>query len=852
MTKKANEVPDNALMIEEGDEELQTSEELTEEEQDDLMLARIRERYETMYTFWQRIHKDGRKDDKFIAGDHWPEQIKQDREEEGRPVLTYNLLPAFVRQITNRIRQERPRPRVVPVETSKEGKLPVFTNMAGNKDYSVADVMTGLLRQIEHESRADQCYDTATKHAADHGFGFFYLIPEEDPRDPFVQSLRYYRVKDSYTVLLDPSAQEADYRDSQDGIIYTRVSRSAFKHKYPDTEAVSFDYEHANIGDWYTADDILVVQYFYIDYQDDHVVKMSNGMTHYLSDVEDILDDIKRETGVHIIKRPDGTEMKKAVKRPVCMWLKCTAHDILDRAELPFSAIPIFPVFGEELVIEGEARYESAIRHALDAQMSYNYWRTAAAESVALAPKAPWVLTSAQIKGHERLWNKANKSNVPFLTYNHKDGVAQPQRQFPGSMPAAELQNAMQDGSDMQAIIGLHDASLGREGNEKSGKAIIARQSQGNTSTFQFPDNLTRAINQCTRLAVEAIPRLYDTQRVVRIRNNDDTEDFIELNKTFIDEKTQKEHVVHDLGVVMYDVVMETGTSYATQRQEAADLQMEMLKILGPDKASNIIHLIVRNLGVPGSEEVYEILRKMLPDALKTPEEREADLPPGITLDDNGQPVDAEGNPWTPPPTVEQQIAMKQQEVDQAKADAEKATAEAKMATAEADKIQAQAKIEDAKVKQAKAAAEMESLRVGQEGDQQTPSVDMGEIEQIIKRAFEEHNANPNAHKQVTEDMIANAIVEALTRVKAYVDNQVDQVGAGIDEDLELVGVDENGQEVTRTKANGKAAGKSSAGTGSNTPKIEVNLGKPAPSRVDHKYDAAGNLVSSTPIYEES
>ena len=779
-TQKANELPDNAINIETSDieenRETQVSDESDKEAENKAeRLRNIRERYDHLSSYWGRIHTPAREDDEFISGKHWPENIKREREDEGRPCLTYNLLPAYVKQIVNKIRQERPRPKAVPVQGVKNITKPArIKNLAGSKDYSQAEVLNGIIKNIEHLSRADQAYDTAVKHSADHGFGFFYLVSEEDVRDPFVQTLKIYRVKDSFTVLLDDSAQEADFSDGQDGMIFTRISKSAFKAKYKNAVPIDFDSACTTYSStWFSKDEVMILQYFYVDYIDDEVVRMSNGMTVYYSKIKDVLDELKEDTGIHIVKKSDGEEMRKAVKRPVCKWLKCTAHDILEEAELPFTKVPIFIVTGEELVIDGETIYESAIRHAKDPSRSYNYWRTAAAETVALAPKSPFILTAAQIKGHERDWKKANSSNVPYLKYNHKDGVSAPQRQSPTNVAAAELSNATQDANDIQSIIGIHDATLGADGNEKSGKAIIARQNQGNTATYQFPDNLTRAISQCTRLMIEGILQIYDSERVERIRLPDDTEDFVALNTTIIDEQKNKPVIIHDLGMLMYDVVMETGPSYATQRQEAAQLQMDLLKILGPERASNIVHLIIKNLGVSGSEDVYEILRKMLPDALKTQEEREADLPAGITFDEHGQAVDEQGNPWQPPPTIEQQIQMKQQEIDEAQAAADKAKAEADIAGADADKAQAQAKIEEAKAKQARAAQEMKSLELSANGDPNAAGVDMKQIESIIRSALEEHGNNPKAHAAATEEAVQTAMIAALKRTKIYVDKAI-------------------------------------------------------------------------------
>lgn len=824
-----NQIPDDALTL--------TTDDGPDTEE---RLGQIRQRFTIHQTFWSNIFNMALEDDKFVAGEQWPDEIRKERQEDRRPILTYNLFPSFTRQITNRIRQERPQIKVTPVESNR-GPDPRLSNLQGTKDYAMAEVYTGLIRNIEHVSRADQCYDTATKHAVDHGFGWFYLMNSWSKLDPFVQELVIHRVKNAYTIYMDPSSQEADYRDAQDAFMFVMMDKKTYDKKYPDTPFTEF--AGTTMGStylgWYDSDNIRVCQYFFIEHKDDEVALLSNGKTVYLSKVGDILDELKHETGIHILKNDDGTEMRRKVKRPVCMWQKMTARDILEGPlELPFSAIPIFPVFGEEMMVDGQVRYESAIRHAKDAQRSYNYWRTAAAETVALTPRAPIVATERQMAGHEEVYESANVRNHPFLPYNHQDGVPPPQRQFNPQPAAAELQNAVQDGVDMQTIIGLHDASLGRESNEKSGKAIIARQNAGATSTFQFPDNLGRALEQMGRLIVEAVPQLYDTQRIIRIRLPDDTEDFVEINTTVKDQQSGETVLVADIAYGKYDVRLETGPSYATQRQEAADLQMELLKVLGPDRAANIVHLIVRNLGVPGSDEVAAVLRKMLPDALKSEDEKMADLPKGVTMDEEtGQPMNEDGTPYEPPMTPELAAMQKQQQIDEAQAQADQATADAKVATAEADKVQAQAKIKQAEADLAKYSAEMQEM-TGQ-ADGQAQAGMMQQIEQVIQEALAEHELNTDAHKETTQEMISDAVIDALKRVRGFVDRKVK---AG---DINGMVTPAPGAPATPATPETPAAGNQAQAP------LAVNLNlEPKPDRITFEYDADGNIVAGVPVYE--
>lgn len=754
---KANEIPQHARVTQDDSGG-------TDPEQD--KLATIRDRFMAMSSYWSIIHEAGLEDDNFMAGEQWPEQVRKDREEARRPILTYNLLPSFTRQILNKVRQERPQVRVTPVESDRY-QTPDMENVQGTHDYSLADVFMGIIRNIEHRSRADHAYDTALQHGVHHGFGYFVVKNQESRHDPFVQELVIKRVKNSYQVITDPAAQEADLSDMQDAFVFSSIHRTTFERKYPEVSYSSFDAGTmmANYEGWYEKENLRIAEYRWIEYRQDEVLQLSNGKIVYLSNVEDVLDEMQHESGVHIVEI-DGAELRKPVKRPVCMWQKMTADEILEGPlELPFETIPIFPVLGEEMIVDGRTRYISAIRDAKDPQRSYNYWRTAAAETVALAPRAPIMATVKQTLGYEHLYDTANTENHPVMYYNHIEGVPPPKRLESAGVAAAELANAGQDAVDMQTIIGLHEANLGAESNEKSGKAILARQAQGSIATFTFPDNLNRALESMGRCLVFAIPKIYDTQRVLRIRLPDDTEDFVEINKSVKDEDSGKEHLVNDINYGRYDVVIETGPAYATQRQEALEAQMELLDKLPPEIAQNIIHLIVKNMAIPGADEIGRILRKMLPDELKSEDERAADLPKGVTFDADGNMV-KDGKPYQPDPTPQEQFAQRQQELAQAEIDA-------KMANTEADKEQAKAKQAQAQADLKEAELALATLNNPEDGDQQPDYQAMlGPIEEIIKQAFAEHEADQEAHKGPIDEQVAAGVTDALERVKKYITRQ--------------------------------------------------------------------------------
>lgn len=752
------------------------------EEDGQSRILMIKERLDTMRSYWGPIFDKARKEDQFIAGDQWDDRIRQERENAGRPVMTFNMLPSFIRRIVNDARENRPQLRVKPVQSDRT-LTPDVKNQQGTKDYSLADTYMGIWRHIEHVSRADQAYDTALTHAVWHAFGYLMLNTVESPQDPFEQDLVIQRIKDPYTIMMDPSSQEADFSDMQDAVLFQRVSRDAFEKLYPEAArnpnsyaAISEAGENSLFGSWYDEKSVQVGTYWWVDHVEDEVVRTSDGRVYYMSDVEDILDDWE-ESGYYVERDHQNQQLRKRVLRPVAKWQRFTAIDFLTpEMETVFERIPIFPVLGDEILLDGRVEYASAIRDALDAQKSYNYHRTTAIEALSLQPKAPFVLTPEQIEGHEELWEVVNKQTLPFLLYNVDDRAPPPQRSPPPQPAFAELQQAQYDANDLQTIIGIHEAALGAESNERTGRAVLARQRQSAISTSQFSANLGRAIEACGRVAVQVIPKIYSNERVMRIRLPDDSEDLVVINESTIDKETGRRLITNDLSYGKYDVVIDTGPSYTTQREESIDSMLELLRVLPPEALMPVVHLIVKKMAFPGAEQVASVLRKMIPDQLKSEDERAADLPKGVRFDEQGNMVNEDGSPYQPPLTPAQQLQSQSNQIEQAKVQAE-------LAKAQGVQAKAAAEVEKARSDLAEAQLEMQRLAAGDpEPDTRQMEVIDGRLSQAVDM-LERHERSIDAHEDAIEARIADTLAEIVPAIRQLVQTSIEAANADDDSD---------------------------------------------------------------------
>ncbi|MCK4621295.1 MAG: hypothetical protein KAT62_03670 [Desulfuromonadales bacterium] len=640
-----------------GSEPVNTREGNTEAD----ILKQIRERAALASDGWRHNFKAAREDVTFLAGDQWPEKVRKERVDEARPMLTLNKLPQYVDQVIGDQRQNRPAIHIHPVEADNIESVDKVANLAGNQDYSQSEVYESLIRNIEYTSNAEAHYDTAFQHAVEGGFGWLRAITQYSSDDAFDQDICIKSIRNRFAVLADPYAVEPDLSDMNFCFISEMMDNKEFDKRYPGKPRGDLgDAEDDLMSWWISEGQTRVAEYFRREPVIRTLMLLSDGKVVWEDEIKAVIDELAG-LNVTVIR-------ERKVKTYKVKWMKVTAYSILEKeVDWPGSTIPVVPVLGKEITLGDRTYYRGLIRYAKDAQRMHNFWMTAATERIALAPKAPYIGPAEAFEGHEAKWKEANRSNWAFLPYNELPSGDRPRREMPPPMPAAELQIAMSATDEIKATIGLYDASMGAQGNEQSGKAIIARQRQGDRGTFAYIDNLSRAIRRIGQICIEVIPKIYDSERVVRMRFENGKGDWIKINETIIDEETNEPVLINDMALGKFDVTVSAGPSYQTQRLEAADSLMQFAQAV-PAAASLLSDLIAKNMDWPGADEISKRLQKTLPPGILSPEEQEA---AGVSTE-------------PPPPTPEQQAAMAQAEADIAKAQADTAMAEAKTMEAQA------------------------------------------------------------------------------------------------------------------------------------------------------------------------
>jgi len=579
------------------------------------VLSTMRHRFTMAMSAYSESREDELDDLRFMAGSpdnnwQWPADVLATRGSvqgqtiNARPCLTINKLPQHVHQVTNEQRQNRPSGKVIPADDKG--------------DVEVAEIFEGMVRHIEYMSDADVVYDTACENQVTYGEGYFRILTEYCNDDSFEQDIRLGRIRNAFSVYMDPMIQDPAGQDAEWCFISQDMEKAEYERQYPDAAPISSILSQGvgdeSLSQWLNEDTIRIVEYFYYKHIPTKLNLYPGNQSFFDGSPED---KNMKQMGLKPIKSR-MVDVKKVI------WMKTNGYEVLQEQEWAGKWIPVIRVVGNEFEVDGRIYVSGLVRNAKDAQRMYNYWVSQEAEMLALAPKAPFIGYGGQFEGYEQQWKTANTTNWPYLEVNPDvtDGMGAtlplPQRAPPPLAQTGLIQAKMGASDDIKSTTGQYDSSLGATSNERSGKAILARERQGDVGTFHYGDNLTKAIRFATRQLIDLIPKIYDTERIARIVGVDGEVSMVKLNpeqpepvKKIVDQTGVVIEKVYNPSVGTYDVVATTGPGYMTKRQEAMEAMAQILQG-NPELWKVAGDLFVKNMDWPGAQEMSKRLAKTI------------------------------------------------------------------------------------------------------------------------------------------------------------------------------------------------------------------------------------------------
>jgi hypothetical protein len=551
---------------------------------------------------WERCQADCKEiqaeytaDKKFVfEGKQYPDDTDASADP-GNPKLTVNKLTQFVLQVANDARQNNPMGKIMP---AKDGATE-----------SLAKVRTGLYRAIDRNSNGKAARQHALLDAIGASYGFYRVLTEYEDADSFDQVIKLQRIMDAATVTWDADCEQPDYSDASCYFIQSSMSKQKFKAVYGKDAA---DYLGGKISTvWGTADHPTITEYWYVEMIPDTLYKLVDDTNKFRSELD------KLGIGDEAIARDESGEMiSRPSKRRQVWQCKIAGGKMVEpKTKWPGYWIPIIPVLGRETIVDGKRKLTSLSRPAKDSQRMYNYARSNQARRMSKATKGGWIIAEESISPkfmpHWMTSNTKDWGALPYKAYS-SDGkpLPAPFMAPPQSMDQGLIEEAQMSTQEMKETQGIYESGLGAKGNEVSGRAILAREKQGDTATYDFNDNLNIAIRFEVMIINDLIPYVYDVPRQIRILGEDMAEEIIMVNAPGKDGLGNEYH--HDMSIGKYSVTVSTGPAYATQRQETAEAMMEWQKSLPPELSILTADIAARALDFQGADVAAERFKKFL------------------------------------------------------------------------------------------------------------------------------------------------------------------------------------------------------------------------------------------------
>lgn len=529
---------------------------------------------------------------------HWT--AEQLTERKGRPCLTFDRIGPSVDQVVNDARQNPPEPQVKPV--------------GSGVDKEDAEIVQGLIRNIANDSSADIAFMTGYEHAVKVGRGWWRVLSQYESDASFYQKLVIKRISNLFSVYPDPAADEWDYSDMRYCFVTEDLDRTVFEELHPDASSGPWEGMGDKVkSDWFPDGAVRIAEYWWVEETPGTIALLPNGETMNLEEVPE---------GARVIAT------RQVMHRKV-HGAKITGSDVLEEWEWPGKWIPIIPCLGREYIEDGKRKLRGMIRAAMDANLQYDYQRSKLAEAVGLAPISQWLVAAGQTEEWAPEWADSNRKAYSTLKYKpislEGQAVPPPIRISPSGDVGSIVQAIGMADNDIKATLSTYDASLGNAGPESSGRAILARQKEGDNAHFNFHDNLARSMRHTGRILVDLIPHFYDEARSITVFDPDGSSKLVQVNGPGPNaQPADRIFNLKDGGLLRYDVIISSGPSYATRRQEGQAALMELVRTL-PQVMAPAADLLIRSIDAPMMDEIAQ---RVTPPAIAAQQQSDSPLPP--------------------------------------------------------------------------------------------------------------------------------------------------------------------------------------------------------------------------------
>ncbi len=487
----------------------------------------------------------------------------------------------------------------------------------GDATNELAKTYNGMIRNIQNLSDASDVYDAANRNVVRAGMDGWRITQRWGDNNTFDQDLYIDTIADFVDrVWFDPNSVLQTREDAEYAFVLTSMTKRSYKQKFPQGKGKS-----VSIGDHTfsqadrTPENIVVGEILYKVPVKRRIVELTTGAVYVDDDkFKKIQDELAQEGATVKRERTRDTIEVKTRIFDGSDWLTPVQNTVFDM-------IPLVPQYANFGVRKQVPNYWGIVTKKLDAQRIYNYTESRKVEEGALAPLAKIMVTKDQIGGNEAAWERLNVSSDPVLTYEWQDDGTPPPYKIGGAdiNPGLEStsQSMLQNLQSTAGIDQLPNQPLGLQ----SGLAVELKQQRGDTRNWKYVKSKQIAVCLTGKILMRAIPKVYDTERQVRVINEDSSVEMVTLNERVVDIQTGEPVEVIDLSKGVYDVTCDVSKSFKTRQGETVNSIVEVASI-DPTIIEEGRDVLYKNMNAPGFDILAERVRQKMVLNGQIPEEQ--------------------------------------------------------------------------------------------------------------------------------------------------------------------------------------------------------------------------------------
>lgn len=484
----------------------------------------------------------------------------------------------------------------------------------GPEDQGGSMAMTKLAKFVSDVTKAPWCVSEAFTKAVKAGIGWMELGARNDWEDDPL----FIRTEDWRNIFHDSLYREVDATDMRylfrARVLDLDVAESMFPDRVESLRAQSYDINSLpSADDEYDTGLASGTESFGNDpgqHGDRKVVRIWEAWYKVIGQMQ-----IMRG-GRYAGKTydPNNPVHKKAVDDGLCSTFDSTQMVVkfacfVDRGDLlllkdsPYShnRIPFVPITCYRYGRNG--LHYGVIRRQRDPQDGFNKRRS----------KADWMLSVNRIKmekgAHDDVEELRQEAARPDAIIEHKAGLKL-DIENNLQLAAAHIELMSQDSAYIRQTSGVTGENLGLSTNATSGKAILARQEQGNVVLHPLYDNKRLSWQIMGEMLLSLIGQFYTDERVIRIGIDPDSEEaeWLEINRWAEDEGIFK----NDITAAAVDFIVTEQDYRDSLRQAFFESMMEMLGKFPPDVALRMLDIVVGMSDIPEKQKFIDRIKEII------------------------------------------------------------------------------------------------------------------------------------------------------------------------------------------------------------------------------------------------